>query len=269
MADKFTTLMERPGDAQTSRALSHQPEVPGMTTADHSRSVRLKDQSPGPDSYEEFQDWAASLPEPAPRGEGGMWVNAESLFDAAYREEYEAVQAEASMCPMKREVAREYRKAFHDTGAVPVWGNKGGTAPCPVCGHRTAILSLGDPGFGPSIEVYCENVHCNAREFTVTIKRGYVHDPIDWDAADKNRVEKKTVPAQKRERRHQHTWRSLWRVRHGGTLRCNLCGSPESEASIEIDHIVELRDGGEDADWNTQPLCVECHRRKTSARSRR
>lgn len=42
---------------------------------------------------------------------------------------------------------------------------------------------------------------------------------------------------------------------------CLVC----SERATEVDHIIEVADGGEDTLSNLQPLCKSCHARKTAA----
>lgn len=42
---------------------------------------------------------------------------------------------------------------------------------------------------------------------------------------------------------------------------CVICG----EVAKEIDHIIELDQGGLDEIGNLQPLCTDCHKRKTAA----
>lgn len=42
---------------------------------------------------------------------------------------------------------------------------------------------------------------------------------------------------------------------------CVICG----EVAKEIDHIIELDQGGLDEIGNLQPLCKDCHKRKTAA----
>lgn len=181
-------------------------------------------------------------------------------IDAARKvQQAEAFDAEVALRPELREVVQEYRAMFdkHEYGF------------CPVCGQRTAIKSNGDWGVGPTVQVYCNSGECPAREIDITVKRGFMWKPLEWDSQENQTTSRQRVSDEKKRRPNQQVWRKMWRVRHGGTLLCNLCGVPETEAQIQLDHIVELRDGGEDADWNTQPLCVDCHQRKTSARGRR
>ena len=46
--------------------------------------------------------------------------------------------------------------------------------------------------------------------------------------------------------------------------KCPLNGKPFDESGYEIDHIVELCNGGSNEDTNLQALCIMCHRVKTS-----
>lgn len=236
MADEFTTPTERPRDAETSGALGHQPEVTGMSSED---------------STSRANSWTA-----------------QNVIELVERREAEALEAESRMRPWLVDICRDYRRALSALDADPYFPARNGArlAPCPICGERTAVLSRGDLGAGPSVQIYCDNPECCAREIDITVRRGTLDEPIGWkETAPPPEPVKRT----ENKRPNQQLWRRMWRVRHRGLLLCNLCGLSENETSIQIDHIVELRDGGEDADWNTQPLCVECHRRKTSARSRR
>jgi len=45
---------------------------------------------------------------------------------------------------------------------------------------------------------------------------------------------------------------------------CPLDKKPFDESGYEIDHIVELCNGGSNEDTNLQALCIMCHRVKTS-----
>jgi len=45
---------------------------------------------------------------------------------------------------------------------------------------------------------------------------------------------------------------------------CPLDKKPFDESGYEIDHIVELCNGGSNEDSNLQALCIMCHRVKTS-----
>lgn len=44
---------------------------------------------------------------------------------------------------------------------------------------------------------------------------------------------------------------------------CQLCGLFPIPPTFEVDHIVEIQDGGRDVAENLQALCVSCHRTKT------
>jgi hypothetical protein len=48
---------------------------------------------------------------------------------------------------------------------------------------------------------------------------------------------------------------------------CPYKGDPFDEAGYEIDHIIELRDGGTNEDSNLQALCLPCHRVKTTRKT--
>lgn len=48
---------------------------------------------------------------------------------------------------------------------------------------------------------------------------------------------------------------------------CPLNGEPFDESGYEIDHIIELRDGGSNDLSNLQALCPMCHRVKTSRKT--
>lgn len=45
---------------------------------------------------------------------------------------------------------------------------------------------------------------------------------------------------------------------------CPLATKPFDESGYDIDHIVELCNGGSNEDNNLQALCIMCHRVKTS-----
>jgi 5-methylcytosine-specific restriction enzyme A len=45
--------------------------------------------------------------------------------------------------------------------------------------------------------------------------------------------------------------------------RCRACGRVGSWEDLEIDHIVPFHLGGGESEWNLQPLCKACHRKKT------
>ena len=51
--------------------------------------------------------------------------------------------------------------------------------------------------------------------------------------------------------------------RHPLCVECERHG--RVSAATELDHIVELADGGAESDANRQGLCGECHRRKTAS----
>jgi 5-methylcytosine-specific restriction protein A len=71
----------------------------------------------------------------------------------------------------------------------------------------------------------------------------------------------------------QRTRGSAWMATRDRILRRDngLCQCAECKAAgrvlvaHEVDHIVELADGGSDADINLQAINIDCHLRKTNA----
>lgn len=254
MADTITATRKAPATLERPGARAINEIGARMTTTDHT--------SPWPDNGP---------------------VNWDQFRDAADRDlnrsRAEAAVAESRMHPQLAEVVHYYRDKVRAVTPRSYFPSRDGAplAPCPVCGQRTAVISHGDVGAGPTVEIYCDNENCPAREIQITITRGTMDTNVAWPVAPvasdaRSNVQaitsRQRVSDDKKRRPNQQVWRKMWRTRHGGTLICNLCGASEHQAQIQIDHIVELRDGGEDADWNTQPLCVDCHRRKTSSRAR-
>ncbi|MCG2572416.1 HNH endonuclease [Acinetobacter sp. ME22] len=47
---------------------------------------------------------------------------------------------------------------------------------------------------------------------------------------------------------------------------CQCCGRVTTE--LELDHIINVAQGGTDDESNLQSLCVECHKKKTQKESR-
>lgn len=47
---------------------------------------------------------------------------------------------------------------------------------------------------------------------------------------------------------------------------CQCCGRVTTE--LELDHIINVAQGGTDDESNLQSLCVECHKKKTQQESR-
>lgn len=76
---------------------------------------------------------------------------------------------------------------------------------------------------------------------------------------------------------HQTQWGSgrggrPWRrIRERILLRdqytCRCCGGVTHE--LEVDHIINVAEGGSDDDSNLQSLCVPCHQAKTGAEAAR
>lgn len=48
---------------------------------------------------------------------------------------------------------------------------------------------------------------------------------------------------------------------------CRACGHVTKD--LEVDHIINVAEGGSDDDSNLQALCVPCHQEKTAAESAR
>lgn len=209
-----------------------------MTTTDHSRPHAPVGNSGAQDPYEA--------------------VASQTAEDALI---YESRSMSTGLNVLVRQYRRNVRD--HSPGGAE-YAKRGPHAPCPVCGERSAVISNDDPGYGPSVTIRCENDYCGADQIIVLVRTG-----DDWNHAGQWPAETPlTAPRKRREtteRANQSTWRKMWRVRHGGTLLCNFCGASENDTEIQLDHIVELRDGGEDADWNVQPLCHSCHLTKTTS----
>jgi 5-methylcytosine-specific restriction protein A len=60
-------------------------------------------------------------------------------------------------------------------------------------------------------------------------------------------------------------------LKRAGAWTCADCGGFKVAQDLEIDHVIELADGGRDEWGNVQVLCKPCHQRKTTkaARARR
>ncbi len=67
--------------------------------------------------------------------------------------------------------------------------------------------------------------------------------------------------------------RALCRLRESLFIRhhykCASCGQQGSINTLVRDHIINLAQGGEDTEANTQPLCIQCHENKTQAEAQR
>lgn len=72
------------------------------------------------------------------------------------------------------------------------------------------------------------------------------------------------------ERQRGRAWMATReRVAQRHDYRCAECGAVWVSNRDHLDHIVELADGGTNADSNLQPLCdVPCHKAKTNARKK-
>lgn len=65
-----------------------------------------------------------------------------------------------------------------------------------------------------------------------------------------------------------HTKRSLskkhrWEIAWAQQYKCNICKQLLHPKAMDIDHIIELAQGGEDTVQNCQALCSNCHAKKT------
>ncbi len=54
-----------------------------------------------------------------------------------------------------------------------------------------------------------------------------------------------------------------WTVAYAQDYKCKTCGTLLHPKAFDIDHIVELSQGGTDTLQNLQALCVQCHAIKT------
>lgn len=51
---------------------------------------------------------------------------------------------------------------------------------------------------------------------------------------------------------------------YGAVALCQICGSTQRIADMEIDHHLALIDGGDHYVTNLRPLCTQCHRPKSA-----
>lgn len=70
------------------------------------------------------------------------------------------------------------------------------------------------------------------------------------------------APGNKRAVARKHRWM----IAHRQSYVCNTCNMLLHPKGFDIDHIVELRDGGRDELDNLQALCSTCHAKKTRTR---
>ena len=70
------------------------------------------------------------------------------------------------------------------------------------------------------------------------------------------------APANKRAVARKHRWT----IAHRQSYVCATCNMLLHPKAFDIDHIVELRDGGKDELDNLQALCATCHAKKTRTR---
>ena len=57
-----------------------------------------------------------------------------------------------------------------------------------------------------------------------------------------------------------------WMIAHRQSYVCATCNMLLHPKGFDIDHVVELRDGGKDELDNLQALCATCHAKKTRTR---
>ena len=57
-------------------------------------------------------------------------------------------------------------------------------------------------------------------------------------------------------------------MNQAGSARCAYCRSVCAATFIQIDHRIALIDGGQDTEYNVQPVCKDCHVDKTSAEAK-
>lgn len=83
-----------------------------------------------------------------------------------------------------------------------------------------------------------------------------------WFNANYNDLPPIPIPAQNNKRHYSTTHRI--EIAYKTEYKCNAC-KLLLPPTFEIDHIVELRDGGKDEYDNLQALCPNCHSLKTRA----
>lgn len=96
---------------------------------------------------------------------------------------------------------------------------------------------------------------------------------LDWFSSDATAEQAQRIagvrrglqpraPANKRAVARKHRWIIAFR-QHYVCATCNMLLHPKG---FDIDHVVELRDGGKDELDNLQALCATCHAKKTRTR---
>lgn len=125
---------------------------------------------------------------------------------------------------------------------------------CPRCSHdgRDAGLLTGPHLVQPGKPPHGDEVRCGG----CGLHLGY--------------LPKEGNEGRRRDRNPAH--RELWLERHAGDLTCVLCGARRSErprVAFDVDHLIPLEDGGPDEEWNTGPLCRDCHTIKSALRALR
>ena len=93
------------------------------------------------------------------------------------------------------------------------------------------------------------------------INAGKAKTPTTWVSSQRLHDEKRGTASA---RGYGAAWRKLRLVILNAEPLCRHClarGVPVP--AVEVDHILPLRDGGDNARANLQPLCMGCHDRKT------
>lgn len=86
------------------------------------------------------------------------------------------------------------------------------------------------------------------------------------------RVKTLTAKVQSLSRTKRITGTTLQNIRKKHFMANPLCVECEKQGitslAVELDHIVELADGGAESDANRQGLCSDCHKAKSAAQAR-
>lgn len=105
-------------------------------------------------------------------------------------------------------------------------------------------------------------------EDALRVKLIYNDDYIEEDSYIKfitwfNNTYENIVPLKKHTKRAYSTTHRI-EIAYKSKYKCNMC-SILLPPTFEVDHIIELRDGGKDEYDNLQALCPNCHSVKTRA----
>ena len=80
-------------------------------------------------------------------------------------------------------------------------------------------------------------------------------------------ISKAIKDAEKLSRKTSRKYR--WHVAYRQKYQCAHCNELLAPDAMDVDHVQELRDGGEDEMANLQALCTNCHAKKTRSHGRR